>query len=195
MLLEIDTNYLIEQQINAHQFVIIKLIYDNDIRRLKNYLINTGTFDTVYKDLVAIHKKGFLADLPSNPPAFNKLKSTSKLRKITSFTEDPFEEFYDTFPTKVLRPSGDYDYLRIDQKRSKKIYHNIIGNNLPKHNFIIKCLKAEIKDKASRGQMSFFKRMPTWLTSESWKAYADVVQGADDSIQDDNTVAYGQDVE
>ena len=195
MLLEIDINYLIEHQINAHQFTIAKLIYDNDVRRLKNYLINTGSFDSLPSELVALHKKGFIVDPPSDPLAFNKLKATPKLRKITSFVEDPFEEFYDTFPVKVLRPSGDYDYLRVDQKRSKKIYHNIIGNNTLKHQFIMRCLKVEIKDKASRGQMSFFKRMPTWLTSEAWKAYTDVVQGGHDSTQDDNNVGYGQDIE
>jgi len=195
MLLEIDTNYLIQHQLTAHQFLILKLISDGDLKQLKTYLNNTLTFNSFNKDARELYNKGYLVDPASEPIAFNKLTVSKKFRETISFIEDPFEEFFKAYPVKVLRPDGDYDYLRVDQKRSKKIYQNIINNNIVKHQFILRCLKSEIKDKAARGQMSFFKRMPTWLTSESWKAYEDIAQGSYDTTLDENNIGYGQDIE
>jgi len=194
MLLEIDINYLNKHQITAHHFIILKLVNDGDLRRLRGYLLNTDSYGSLPEVCRTLHKLGLIVDPPSDPLALSTIKVSSKFRSTLSFVDDPFEEFYKAYPTKVLRPNGDYDYLRIDQKRSKKIYHNIIRMNIEKHQFILNCLKHEIKDKTARGQMSFFKRMPAWLTSESWKAYADLAD-SQVAIQDDNTASYGQDIE
>jgi len=194
-MIEIDLIYLQQHQINAHQFVILKLLSEANLKQLQTYLNFTDTFNQVEADLEVLYEKGFVANPPSDPLAFSIIKVTDKFRKSISFIGDPFEEFYETFPTKVLRPSGDYDYLRVDHKRSRKIYHNIVRGNKAKHEYLIKCLLAEIKDKTLKGQMSFFKRMSAWLTSESWKVYEDLVKDNYNSTQDDKTVAYGTGIE
>jgi hypothetical protein len=95
----------------------------------------------------------------------------------------------------VLRPDGNYDYLRVDHKRSKLLYRNIVGSDLTKHQMLIKCLKMEIEDRSRRGQLAFMKRMPMWLSSESWKVYADDGSGNQVSTPDDNLKGYGTDIE
>ena len=109
MLLEIDINYLIEHQINAHQFIILKLLNDDDLKRLRGYLQNTDSYETLEKDCSVLHNKGFLVDPPPDPLALSRLKVSNKFRNTIAFVDDPFEEFYDAYPVKVLRPDGDYD--------------------------------------------------------------------------------------
>lgn len=195
MLYEIDLNYLMKNQITAHEFIILKLLNDGELKRLRGYLQNSHSYERLEEDCTIMYNKGFLVEPPPDPLALSRLKVSKAFRSTLAFVDDPFDEFYDAFPVKVLRPDGNYDYLRVDHKRSKKIYHNIIRMNNAKHQFILDCLKAEVKDKESKGQMSFFKRMPTWLTSESWKAYADLARVEQDSTQDENNAGYGTEVE
>ena len=195
MLFEIDINYLITHQITAHHYIILKLLNDGDLPRLRGYLQNTDSYETLLKDCTILYGKGFFVEPPPDTLALSKLKVSKAFKDTLAFIDDPFEEFYEAYPVKVLRPDGVYDYLRVDHKRSRKIYHNIIRMNNAKHQFILQCLKAEIKDKMARSQMSFFKRMPAWLTSESWTAYADLAHGEQDSTLDENNAGYGQNIE
>lgn len=195
MIFEIDMGYLKENNITAHQYVIAKLATDGELKILKSYVTMTSSFEELPRDLKNLYNQGFLVENPTDEATFSNIKVSDKFIKTHSFTDDPFEEFFNTFPIKVLRPDGNYDYLRVDRERSKKLYHNIIHMNLSKHNFIIRCLKEEIRDKTLKSQLSFMKRMPTWLTSESWKVYADRIEEDSVSTKEGKIVGYGQDIE
>jgi hypothetical protein len=195
MILEIDTSYLIKNKITAHQYTIAKLVRDDRIPELKKYLIVTQSNDTLRRDLDALFNQGFLLSPPGSVISLNTIQVTTKFSQSHSFTNDPFEELYDAFPTKVLRPDGSYDYLRVDHKRCRKIYYNIIRESPTLHDFILRCLNAEVTDRKIKGQMPFMKRMPTWLTSEGWKAYADIAEHSDDSTLEGKEEGYGQSIE
>lgn len=197
MILETDTNYLIRNKITAHQYTIAKLAREGMLSELKKYLDVTKTTFSLKEDVNALYKAGFTsAPLYGDAIGLTDINITTKFSQSHSFHKDPFEELYDAYPTKVIRPDGSYDYLRVDRKRSRKMYYNIIRENPALHEYILKCLDAEVTDKTNRGKLSFMKRMPTWLASEAWKAYADIVESNSEStLEELNEPGYGQSIE
>lgn len=196
MIIEVNLRYLTECRISVHQYVILKLAYEGDLKLLENYLVASSTIKSLPDDLNYLYDIQFL----ENPPNVNAILTTINVSdKFTTIFQnskaDLFKEFYEAYPTRVLRPDGNYDYLRVDHKRSKLLYRNIVGSDLNKHKMLLKCLKLEVEDRSRRGQLSFMKRMPAWLTSESWKVYADA--GIDDQVSTHGVIstAYGTDIE
>jgi len=195
MILEIDTTYLTENHITAHQYTILKLASENNTHLLKRYLGYSDSLKTLYSDLNILYKRGLLENAPNDNAILTSIRVSENFNRHLSFDTDPFEELYNAYPIKVLRPDGEYDYLRVDQKRSKKIYRNVIRLNRAKHEFILQCLKAEVESRSKRGQLPFMKRMPAWLVSESWKIYADLIERNQGTTPDKNKASYGQDIE
>jgi hypothetical protein len=197
MILEIDINFLLDNKITAHQYTIAKLISENKIQLLKKYIAYTNTLNDLYRDLGQLKTAGFL------PSTFNTgnfinldtIEISPKFIKASNFTSDPFDEFYAAFPIKALRPDGMYDYLRVDQAKCRKLYHNIVRKKPSVHSHIIDCLRSEVEERNLKGQMSYMKRMPAWLTSESWKAYEDHIEGDGSPTQEEKRKAYGTNIE
>jgi len=194
MILEIDTNYLAINKITAHQYIIAKLASMKEIGHLKYYVKISNSFQNILQDLKVLRNAN-LVEPASNEYATFEIKVTEKFIQDHTFTNDPFSELYNTFPVKTIRPDGRVDYLRVDHKRSKRIYRNIIRNNSLKHNFILKCLELELEDKSSKGQMAYMKRLPSWLTSEAWKESADLVSDQIATTTDTKQKGYGTDIE
>jgi hypothetical protein len=197
MILEIDIQFLLDNKITAHQYIIAKLISENKVQLLKKYIAYTNTLNDLHKDLDQLHIAGFLSSTYSSGNYINleTLNTSSKFIKASTFTNDPFDEFYALYPIKALRPDGMYDYLRVDQDKCRKLYHNIVRKKPSTHEHIMKCLRSEIEERSLKGQMSYMKRMPAWLTSESWKAYADQVENNLSTTLEEKRKAYGTDVE
>jgi len=196
MILEVDTNYLIENKLTAHQYVILKLVKDDRLPLLEKYLRDTNSYFSMRADLEYLLETGFVSRIPSGQGTFlTDIVVSDKFTKSMSFLQDPFDEFYNAYPIKVLRPDGQYDYLRVDQKRSKMLYHNLIRENPTTHREVMRCLRMEIKNRASHGKMSFMQRMPKWLTSESWKVYSDITEDSYATIQEERNIRYGETIE
>ena len=197
MILEIDIQFLLDNKITAHQFTIAKLISDNKVLLLKKYIAYTNTLNDLYKDLSQLKTAGFLSS-SFNSGDFISLDAISispKFIKASTFTSDPFDEFYAVYPIKALRPDGMYDYLRVDQAKCRKLYHNIVRSKPSLHEYIMKCIRSEVEDRELKGQMSYMKRMPAWLTSESWKAYEDQVESDLSTTQGEKRKVYGGNIE
>lgn len=194
MIIEVDIRYLSECKISTHQYVILKLANEGNLRLLEKYLKSSGTFKYLPEDLNHLYDVGFI-ETPANTSAIlSTIKVSDKFKRLFLSRENSFEEFYEAYPVRVLRPDGTQDYLRVDSKRSKLLYQNIVGNDLNKHQLLMECLKREVEDRTKRGQLGFMKRMTAWLSSESWKVYADSNSGNLKSIEEIK-VAYGQEIE
>lgn len=191
MIVEIDLQFLIKNAITAHQYIILKFASENKHARLLTYLKSNDTFRYLREEWYYLHSLGFISELPSELVNVNHIKVTSKFTNTTTFVEDPFDEFYRAYPVKVLRPDGAYDYLRVDQKKCRRIYNNLVVGNTDKHKFIMKALEKETSWRDAHGKMSFMKRMPSWLTSESWNMFTDMLEDEHGTTPDEKTVAYG----
>jgi hypothetical protein len=195
MIIEVDIKYLSECKISVHQYVILKLAYEKKLKLLERYLISSGTLEFLMRDLTYLHFNDYLDNPPDANAILNTIRVSDKYARVFQSNIDSFEEFYGAFPVRVLRPDGNYDYLRVDHKRSKLLYNNIVGSDASKHQLLMSCLKLEIEDRTRRSQLSFMKRMPMWLSSEAWKVYADSDLGGQNSTRDEFKIAYGQNFE
>lgn len=195
MSIEVDLRYLSECRISIHQYVILKLAYEGNLKLLEKYLRASSTLGTIVDDLDHLYETDFIESPPNVNAILTSIVVSDKYSRLFLTKNDAFEEFYQLFPVRVLRPDGTNDYLRVDHKRSKLLYRNIVGSDLSKHQMLISCLKREIDDRTKRGQLSFMKRMPMWLISESWKVYADSDAGNQNSTHRDNRIGYGQTIE
>lgn len=194
MILELDTEYLIKSKIDAHQYVLAKLAHLDNVNHLKYYVNGINKFSNLPNDLKKLREAGLVKE-PSSEYATFDINVTDKFIKEHSFNNDPFEELYNTYPVKTIRPNGNIDYLRVDHKKSKRLYYNIIRTNRLKHDFILKCLKIEIEERKNSGQMSYMKRLPSWLSSDGWEGYADMIRTHVVTQEDKKEGDYGTNIE
>jgi hypothetical protein len=195
MIIEVDIKYLTECRISVHQYVILKLAYEKELKLLERYLIASGQLNRLMEDLTYLHESEFLENPPNSDAIINTIRISNKFARLFQSDVDSFEEFYNAFPVRVLRPDGNYDYLRVDHKRSKLLYNNVVGGDVSRHQLIMKGLKLEVDDRSRRGQLAFMKRMPMWLSSEAWKVYAETDSGNQGSTRDELKIGYGQNFE
>ena len=194
MILEIDTNFLIQHKITAHQYLLLEYARADDYEGMKKYLQFSKEYDNIQKSLDVLESCSFILPITDPYPTFRNLKPSAKYIKLMTFTGDPFDEFYELFPIKVLRPDGNYDYLRVNKDRCRKLYHNITKLNKSLHDHLIKCLAIEISDRTNTGTLGFMKRMSTWLSSEQWKNYEDKEKSVS-SINTERRSGYGTEIE
>lgn len=170
MLIEIDTNFLIRNNINLKQFLVCYLLY----KGANHQLIKYTKFDSI--DLEFMNKlvdEGWITS--NNLNSITSTKVTNKFSKL--FTEkDYFQELLDTFPKDVLRQDGSKVYLRTAQKDCKRRYARIIKNSRLKHDTIINALKAEINIRTKENKMMWFKTLPNWLKAEEWQIYEGIFE-------------------
>lgn len=194
MIFEIDLKFLIQHRITAHQFIIVKLLSAKKYIMLKQYIAYVNGLHTIENDLRSLKSAGFIDKEynVSNIIHYESIPIADSFFKTQTVNESAFEELYNLYPTKVIRPDGTSDYLRSDKDRCRKLYNNIIFNNPQLHNRILQCLQAEIDDKTNNGKLSYMKRLSSWLNSESWKAY-DVFE--DETTSANKIQKYGTDIE
>lgn len=197
MILEINTKFLLEHNITAHQFLLVQLASQGEYDAMKRYLKASDSYIDIPKDMINLYNAGLIANPPSGNATFREIKPSEKFISAMAYTGDPFDEFYQLFPTKVLRPDGSYDYLRVDRERAKKMYHNIVRKNRTLHDHIMECLRTEIQERTNTGQMGYFKRMHTWLSSEAWKVTSERLDAGavKNSDSTGGKEAYGTEIE
>jgi hypothetical protein len=192
MLLEVSTETLNKLKLTAHQFLIIKMLHDQRLDELREYLKCIKSDGTLGYDLSILYDRGFLNYDASNPEDFNIIKVSPLYSKLIS-EGTFFEELFDIFPRKIVRPNGTIDYLRTDRSTCNRLYTFYTLNNRSKHDHILKCLKLEIETRQKEGSLCYMKRMPSWLLSKEWESYADRI--ADSSGVQIESNKYGTDAE
>ena len=145
MIVDINTDFLINNKITANQFLVLSLILANKQSILKDYYLNNG-FDVkeIISDIKVLHDKGFIEGYVEGTYGFDNLKPTSFINKLF-INDDIFKEFLFTFPLKVTRTDGTVDYLRTDQSKARMLYLGYTKGKKSIHDHILKCLKHEIK--------------------------------------------------
>ena len=195
MVLDVDVELCIKLGITAHQYIVLKLVFDENYSEANEYLHATDTWKTFNSDLKYLRKINLITTMPADGYySAESITVSQEFIKLHSFSDDPFEEFYNTYPTKTIRPDGIIDYLRVDQQRSRLLYMNIIRMSKVKHDHMVKCLRSELKDRKSTGKMAFMKRMSKWLTSEEWRLYEHKISDLKNT-QEVIPTKYGENVE
>lgn len=183
MVVEINTEYLIQTGLTANQFLLAQLIYERHFMTLSKLKLEFA--ESIKQDLDILTGAGYLTQSAGTHLITPKFVSILK-------KEGKFEEFFNTYPISVLRPDGNKDYLRVNKASCKTRYNNLIKKTKTRHDFIVSCLKFEIETRTKEGSLSYMKRMPNWLSSREWEAWAERME---DEVSLKSTSDYGQELE
>lgn len=191
MVIEIDTEQLKRLKVTAHEFLILRMLLDNNLTLLYDYFSYTGSKEEMEKSIQKLEEKGYIEGNTIDLSILANLKLTEKVRKIFAFDVDPFYELYKLYPTKTIRPDGKEVYLRRNYKYCNDLYNNVVRANPIKHRNILEALRKEINDRDLKGTMQYMKTLASWLSDQSWQDYEDTVGPSSQNKPE----IYGTDVE
>lgn len=195
MIVNFPINKLLEKGLTADDYSIALLLKEGKFGLLDKYakLSNNSFFESLGR----LKEKGYIIyNTIGNIIPIREAKITDNFIDILSNGDD-FDEFYNTFPIKVIRKGGNTDYLRTNKNKCRIKYKKVVKNNLMVHDHIMDCLKLEIENRTSRNNMSYMKKMENWLEKEEWKTiYEYKIEKEDAKLLSDKKKAnlYGTDV-
>lgn len=191
MIVDINTDFLINNKITANQFLLLQLILVDKQSILRDYyLVNNIPVDQVTADIKDLHSKGLLEGYAVGAYDFKNIKPTTYLKSLFN-ADDLFKDFLSTFPLKVTRTDGTVDYLRTDQSKARMLYLACTRGKKSIHDHILKCLQHEIKYRESNNSMKFMKRMTSWLSSQEWESFEDQIDDLGNITFKENELGYG----
>jgi hypothetical protein len=191
MIVDVNTDFLINNKLSANQYLIMTLILADKQSILKDYfLINNVDIDEMHKDFATLHIKGLVDGYILGTYDLTNVKPTQYLRSLLT-SDDLFKEFLYTFPMKVVRSDGTQDYLRTDQTKAKTLYLAYTRGKKSIHEHILKCLKHEIAYRESNNSMQYMKRIVTWLNSKEWESFEDQIDDLTNINFKTNDTGYG----
>ena len=192
MIIKINTIYLKEYQLTAHEYVILYLLRLNNMSELKRYLNFSGTFEKLPEIMKGLQDKGFVENNSTALVSLPSVVLTKKFNESEGLNISPFQEFYESYPIKVTRPDGTVDYLRMNRVKCKELYHKLIQFDHIQHKAIINALKTEVKQREAKGSMKYMRKMYNWLTDRHWETDVAINQGVDTVQSIDKK--YGEDI-
>lgn len=184
MTVEIDIDYLLKNHITANEYLTLHMILNSLDERLEKFkrIVGDSNYYSILTSLIGIE---FLSVDPEGLSITENCMRTFKGKGY-------FEEFYLAFPTSVIRPGGKRESLRTARKQCERKYRGI-AKRRDTHEYIMKCLDFEIKDRTREGSMQYMKKMPNWLSSEAWIEYGEKMEQS--SVLDIiNSNVYGTEV-
>lgn len=194
MVVDVNTDFLINNKITANQFLLLSLILADKQSILKEYcLTNNIKVDELTEDIKVLHDKGYIEGYVSGLYDFDHLSPTNYIKKLFTDT-DLFQEFVLAFPLKVTRNDGTVDYLRTDQSKARGLYLAYTKNKKSIHDHILKCLKFEVNARERNGSLKFMKRMTSWLSSKEWEAFQDQIDDLADVEFKQYDLGYGNEL-
>ena len=191
MLRDVNTEVLINLNINAHQFIIMILLVDKQYDHLDKYLVASNSYDTFPDDLRRLSKKSLVAYHNDKPYNYKSIVVQPEFL-CTLYKDDIFEELYNQFPKKATRPDGMVAYLRRDRRLCKDLYYIITKDDRIKHDHILTCLEYELEYRKRNNGMQWMKTLQKWLSGREWENFEDLV--ADGSLTK-QTDSYGTQLE
>jgi len=193
MVIEVDTNTLKKLGISAHEYIILRMMLDNNYVLLNEYIKSSKTESRWRDNLTKLSQLGYVVVNDYNVNNINPqtVAISASLRDKFSFKTDPFFDLYNRFPVKVVRPDGRQVYLRKNYDYCNTLYNTVIRANPSKHDSIVNALEAEKKDRELNGTMQYMKTLAKWISDKSWEDYEEKVG----PTSSENIEMYGTDVE
>lgn len=190
MIIDVDLDFLIQHNISANHYLILYLLHKRKSLYLKKYIESNPV---TIEDLNEMSEKKLIHNLSdSSDIDWNKIIIRPRFRELMS-DGDFFDEFYEVFPVKAIRPDGKTDYLRINSNNCRKLYSDITNNKKSLHKKIISCLDFEVASREREGSMKWMKKMHNWLASEEWKSWEERM--IDEPFnKEENKLGYGNEL-
>jgi len=187
MIIEIDTESVVEERLTPNQIFILQLLSLGQHKFLGTWYESLESNDFINEELRKLIELEFILSLNTSDKTidFTKLFLLPRGIKFLGTDRDWFQELVNIYPIKTIRSDGTKDYLRMDLERCRKIYNKKVNGVLSKHEKIMHCLKYELQVRHKEGSMTYMKRLPKWLASEEWKVFEERM--LDEGVEEDNT--------
>lgn len=166
MILEIDTSLLQKiENLSINQLVFLSLVLDNNQKSYQSIMsIIRLVSDNEIQDLI---DRNLILKSTKNEKVI--YKPTKDLTEKLTPKNILFDQFYNVYPTMVIRPDGTKGFLRSNVKKCREYYNKLVKGNPELHNRILSALNYEISDKTITGKLGYLKTMWKWLTSHEWE--------------------------
>ena len=168
MTVEINTNILEEFGITADDFLYLYLLHAKSYDCLERLTLNPDTESLQTKGLIKLGEE--LRD--------HVVRQTFLDMFQASF-DQMWSELLSHFPLKVYN-NGMMRVLRARDAQAKANakardkYRKIVGEDLVKHQFIVKCLKNELELRKSTNTLGYMQMLSTWVNNYTWEKYEDI---------------------
>jgi hypothetical protein len=191
MIVEVNTEYLIQSQLTAHQYIMLMFLYEGKLNSFEYYLASYGTDE----DLNILFEKGYLLNYSEELRVQDLIVSRKEIGKLFGYDESLFWEIFGTYPIKVSNGSGGTRALRPTThksaltKKMKKKYEKKVKTKAV-HEHIMRCLQAELWMRRKSNTLQFMQQLDVYLNQESWYNYEYLLEMSNEQ----KTNNYGQDL-
>lgn len=168
MIVEINTDILERFGITADDFLYLYLLHAKSYDCLERLTLNPDTESLQTKGLLKLGEE--LRD--------HVVRQTFLDMFQASF-DQMWSELLSHFPLKVYN-NGMMRVLRARDAQAKANakardkYRKIVGEDLVKHQFIVKCLKNELELRKSTNTLGYMQMLSTWVNNYTWEKYEDI---------------------
>jgi hypothetical protein len=172
MIVTIDTDKIFKLGLTPDEYTLLQLIHNKGYLSAKKLVQKTPTLTSSTLDkLVAKKLIHYTGVLPGVIDPDHIILRNSFIGETTK--DDQFDELLRVYPSTVLRPDGQQDYLKTNLINCRKLYNQLIKKDEVLHKQIMECLKFEVRDRINTNKMGYMKRLYKWLSTEEWRAYLD----------------------
>lgn len=190
--MEFNIEKLVKNKISFDEYYVMHNIYHNNQPALLDYMACIGKYPTSL--FTKLRDAGYLLVNDTANIKFSDLKLTERFKQdfiepellqVVSTSDTMFDEFKAKYPNKVPDGYGGYRRLHLDLARAKKLYTNIVGDDLEMHANMQKCAEMYVNEYKKGARQRFMQNIATWLHQGAYKSYLDDIE-RDNSMQSTN---------
>ena len=168
MIIEINTDILQNFGITADDFFYLYLLHAKSYDCLEQLTLKPNT--------EALQTKG-LIKLGEEPQ--DHVVRQAFLDMFQASFDQMWSELLSHFPLKVFN-NGMMRVLRAKDAqakanaKAKEKYRRIVGEDLIKLQFVVKCLQNELELRKSTNTLGYMQMLTTWVNNYTWEKYEDI---------------------
>jgi len=188
MLIQIETENLIKEKITPNDYIILKLLFENQYSTLQKLFPVTSTLTD---NLKILEYESYLK-MTVDELDWTKISTQIFLRQKTIdlfiVKKSAFLTWWNMYPTKVgignnVRVLKTFDADTNLGRKCKQKFDRITNNDPIKENQLIKGLEIELEIKKKSNSMQYMQLVDVWLNQETYQKYIHLI---DQPIENDN---------
>lgn len=188
MLIQIETENLIKEKITPNDYIILKLLFENQYSTLQKLFPVTSTLTD---NLKILEYESYLK-MTVDELDWTKISTQIFLRQKTIdlfiVKKSAFLTWWNMYPTKVgignnVRVLKTFDADTNLGRKCKQKFDRITNNDPIKEDQLIKGLEIELEIKKKSNSMQYMQLVDVWLNQETYQKYIHLI---DQPIENDN---------
>jgi hypothetical protein len=171
MLIKIEITFLINNNLDINEYLLIEGIKNNTYNTVKNVMLHVDITTVVN----SLKQKGWLED-DINTGFFKISKKYEEVFGDSNIIKS-FDKIYFTYPQKVFRKFGGFRILRAATKESNEYqkclnkYIKLVKSQPWLSNVIEKSLIYQLEVVRNNNSLEYLQEFEVWLNNNTWEKY------------------------